>query len=72
MRPHRCSTSARWDCLIPASKYVSVELRGSKATLKVGDFVKTYDHASFARSKTNLSFGFAFGTVSMRDVLVTK
>lgn len=51
---------------------VSVELRGSRATLKVGDFSKTYDHASFARSKTNLSVGFSFGTVSLKDVLVTK
>ena len=52
--------------------HVSVELRGSKATLKVGDFSKTYDHASFARSKTNLSVGFSFGTLSVKDVLVTK
>jgi hypothetical protein len=51
---------------------VSVELRGSKATLKIGDFVKTYDHASFARAKTNLSVGFAFGTVSVKDVVVEK
>ena len=51
---------------------ISVELRGSKATLKVGDFSKTYDHASYARSKTNLSVGFSFGTVNVKDVLVTK
>lgn len=51
---------------------VSIELRGSKATLKVGDFVKTYDHASFARAKTNFSVGFAFGTVSVKDVVVEK
>ena len=52
---------------------VSVELRGPKATLKVGDsFTKTYEHASFARGKTNLSIGFSFGTVSVKDVVVTK
>jgi len=51
---------------------VSVELRGPKATLKIGDFTKTYDHASFARAKTNLSVGFAFGTMSVKDVLVGK
>lgn len=52
---------------------VSVDLRGPKATLKVGDtFTKTYEHASFARPKTNLSVGFSFGTVSVKDVVVTK
>lgn len=52
---------------------VTVELRGAKATLKVGNsFVKTYEHASFARPKVNLSVGFSFGTLSVRDVVVTK
>lgn len=51
---------------------VSVDLRGSKATLTVGDFTKTYEHASYARAKTNLSIGFSFGTVSVKDVVVTK
>jgi hypothetical protein len=51
---------------------VSVELRGSKATLKIGDFTKTYEHASIARPKTNLSIGFAFGTVSVKDLVVEK
>lgn len=50
---------------------VSVELRGPKATLKVGEFTKTYEHASYARPKTNLSIGFSFGTVSVKDVVVT-
>lgn len=51
---------------------VSVELRGPKATLKVGDFSKTYEHASVARAKTNLSIGFSFGTVSVKDLAVEK
>lgn len=51
---------------------VSVDLRGPKATLKVGEFTKTYEHASYARAKTNLSIGFSFGTVSVKDVVVTK
>lgn len=51
---------------------VSIELRGSKATLKVGDFTKTYEHTSFARAKTNLSVGFSFGTVSVKGVVVEK
>lgn len=51
---------------------VSVELRGSKATVKVGDFTKTYEHASIARTKANLSVGFSYGTVSVKDLVVEK
>ncbi|MCW0219415.1 MAG: hypothetical protein OJI67_13905 [Prosthecobacter sp.] len=51
---------------------VVVTLRGSKATVKIGDFEKTYEHASLARPKTNLSVGFSFGTVSVKDVVVEK
>lgn len=52
--------------------HVSVELRGPKATVKVGDFAKTYDHASIGLAKINLSFGFSFGTVSVKDLVVEK
>lgn len=51
---------------------VSVELHGPKATVKIGEFSKTYEHASLARAKINLSVGFAFGTVSVKDVVVEK
>ena len=51
---------------------VRVELRGSKATVKVGDFTKTYEHASIARAKTNLSVGFSYGTVSVTEMVVDK
>jgi len=51
---------------------VSVELRGSKATVKVGDFSKTYEHGSIARAKTNLSVGFSYGTVGVREMVVEK
>lgn len=50
---------------------VSVELRGTKATVKVGSSTHTYEHASLARAKANLSLGFSFGTVSLKDVLVS-
>lgn len=52
--------------------HVSVELRGPKATVKVGDFAKTYDHASIGLAKINLSVGFSFGTVSVKDLVVEK
>ncbi len=51
---------------------VSVELRGAKAIVKVGDFTKTYEHASIARAKVNLSVGFSYGTVSVKDLVVEK
>lgn len=51
---------------------ISVELRGPKATVKIGDFSKTCQHASLARAKTNLSVGFSFGTVSVKDLVVEK
>ena len=51
---------------------VSVELRGSKATVKVGEFTKTYEHASIARAKVNLSVGFSYGTVNVTELVVNK
>lgn len=51
---------------------VVVTLKGTKATVKIGDFEQTYEHASLARPKTNLSIGFSFGTVSVKDVRVAK
>ncbi len=51
---------------------VVVTLKGTKATVKIGEFEQTYEHASLARPKTNLSIGFSFGTVSVKDVSVEK
>lgn len=51
---------------------ISVELRGTKATVKIGDFTKTYEHASIARAKANLSVGFSYGTVSVKELVVEK
>jgi hypothetical protein len=47
---------------------VEVRLQGAKATVHIGsDFVQTFEHPSFARAKTNLSLGFSFGTLAVRD-----
>lgn len=51
---------------------VTITLRGAKATVKIGDFEKTYEHASLSRAKSNLSVGFGFGTLSVKDVVVEK
>ena len=51
---------------------VTIEMRGSNATVKVGDFARTYQHASIGLAKVNLSVGFSFGTLSVKDLVVTK
>ena len=52
---------------------VEVALRGTKATVKIGaDFEKTYEHASLARPKTNVSIGFSFGSLAVRDFSVAQ
>ncbi|MBB5038444.1 hypothetical protein [Prosthecobacter dejongeii] len=51
---------------------VVVTLKGTKATVKMGDFEHTYEHSSLARPKTNLSIGFSFGTVRVKEVRVEK
>jgi len=50
---------------------VTITLRGAKAAVKIGGFEKAYEHASLARAKSNLSVGFGFGTLSVKDVVVT-
>ncbi|MDF1811164.1 MAG: hypothetical protein P1V20_03090 [Verrucomicrobiales bacterium] len=52
---------------------VSVQLKGDSATIKIGDsFEKTYQHASYDLPKKNLSIGFAFGSISVKNWVVTK
>lgn len=60
---------------LKAGEWVPVEVRlqGAKATVRIGtDFVQTFEHPSFARAKTNLSLGFSFGTLAVRDWAVEK
>jgi len=61
--------------VLKAGEWVPVEVRlqGAKATVRMGtDFVQTFEHPSFARAKTNLSLGFSFGTLAVRDWRVEK
>jgi hypothetical protein len=52
---------------------VEVKLHGAKATVKIGDSpAKTYEHESLAAPKVNLSVGFSFGSVSVKEFVVTK
>lgn len=51
---------------------VSIEMRGGNATVKVGAFTRTYEHASIGLQKVNLSVGFSFGTLSIKDLVVTR
>jgi len=59
---------------LPEGVWVPVEvmLKGSKATVKVGDGApQVFEHASFARPKTNISVGFSFGTLSVKELSVS-
>ncbi|MEZ6124709.1 MAG: hypothetical protein R3C49_16295 [Planctomycetaceae bacterium] len=50
---------------------VVVTLQGTKATVRIGsDFEQTWEHPSLARPKTNLSVGFSFGKLSVRNLVV--
>jgi hypothetical protein len=47
---------------------VTVELRGPRATVSIGDdYSATVEHASLARPKTNVSVGFSFGTIAVKE-----
>lgn len=47
---------------------VVVELRGTKATVKIGKgYEKTVEHVSLGRGKANIGLGFSFGTMTVRN-----
>jgi len=50
---------------------VTVEIRGPKAAVKIGkDYAKTVEDPAIAQAKTNLSIGFSFGTLEVKDFAV--
>ena len=52
---------------------VEVSLRGDRALVKINDKqVADVSHATFRTAKTNLSVGFSFGTVDVRELSVTR
>lgn len=51
---------------------VTVTLRGTKATVKIGTTEKTFEHTPLAKEKSNWSIGFSFGTLKVKDVSVAK
>lgn len=51
---------------------VKVTLSGSQATVQIGDsFSEVVTHPSLARAKTTVGLGFSFGTLSLKDLVVT-
>jgi hypothetical protein len=53
--------------------WIPAELKftGDRCSLKLGDgFAQDFQHPAIARKKTRLGLGFAFGTLSVRDVSV--
>jgi hypothetical protein len=49
-----------------------LKFEGKRCTLKLGDFQQTFEHDAIARPKTKMGLGFAFGTLTVRDVSVVK
>jgi len=50
---------------------VRVTLKGPQATVQVGNAApQVYEHASFARPKTNISVGFSFGSLDVKELSV--
>ena len=50
---------------------VAVEFRGPKATIKIGkDYEKVVEHPTYATGKANVSIAFAFGTLSVRGLVI--
>ena len=55
-------------------EWVPVELKfeGPKCAMKIGTFSQTFENAAIAFDKTTIGLGFSFGTLAVKDVLVTK
>lgn len=52
---------------------VRVTLTGPKATVTIGDAApQVFQHESFARAKTNISVGFSFGSLDVKDLVVSR
>lgn len=50
---------------------VEVSVRGEKATIRVGDRPAIeVSHATFSRPKSNLSIGFSYGSLAVKDLTV--
>lgn len=50
---------------------VTIEIRGPKATVRIGkNYTKTVEDHAIAQAKTNISVGFSFGTLEVKDFAV--
>ncbi len=50
---------------------IEIQLRGALAIVKSGNEVLQAEHPSFQRPKQNLSIGFSFGSLAVKDLSVT-
>lgn len=51
---------------------VDITFTGKTCTLKVGSFTQSFENEAIALPKTVIGLGFSFGTLSVRDVQVTR
>jgi hypothetical protein len=50
---------------------VSVEVRGKKLAIKIGDYSKSFEADELVTAKTNVTVGFSFGSLAVRDFKIT-
>jgi pantothenate kinase len=50
---------------------LEVDLRGKKLLIKFGEYVKTFESEALVGEKANVTIGFAFGTLSVKDVAIS-
>ena len=65
--------AAEWVLKDNAWTSVAVTVEGKRVTVTFGEFPPvTVEHESYAKARSNLSVGFAFGSMEIKDVSVTK
>ena len=68
------ATGRETEWVLPENEWTSfkVLIEGSRATVTMGDHPSVeVEHASYDRAKTNFSIGFAYGSLSVKNVRVT-
>jgi hypothetical protein len=52
------------------NKY-EVDVQGKKLKIKFGDYVKEFENDALDTAKVNVTIGFAFGTLSVKEVMIS-
>lgn len=50
---------------------LEVDVRGKKLSIKYGEYVKSFESDALVGEKANVTIGFAFGTLAVKDVAIS-